>query len=60
MVGSDAKRIDSGFVFENEFRSPSEVLPEPPEGFEVSNPAYDATPVRLLEGVITDSGVQRF
>ncbi len=60
VVGSAAKRVESGFVFENEFRSTSEVMREPPEGFEVRNPAYDATPVRLLEGVITDEGVERF
>ncbi len=60
VVGSAAKRIDTGFVFENEYRDASEVVREPPEGFDVSNPAYDATPVRLLEGVITDAGVERF
>jgi len=60
VVGAAAKRIESGFVFENEFRSPSEVLLEPPEGFAVSNPAYDATPLSLLTGVVTDAGVERF
>jgi translation initiation factor eIF-2B subunit delta len=60
VVGSDAKRIESGFVFENEYRSATEVVREPPAGFAVSNPAYDATPTRLLEGVITDAGVERF
>ncbi|MFB6353048.1 MAG: translation initiation factor eIF-2B, partial [Halobacteriales archaeon] len=60
VVGSAAKRIESGFVFENEYRAASEVILEPPEGFDVSNPAYDATPVRLLAGVVTDVGVERF
>ncbi len=60
VVGSDAKRLDSGFDFENEYRAASEVVREPPAGFAVSNPAYDATPVRLLEGVITDAGTERF
>ena len=52
--------VDEGFVFENEFRSASEVMAEPAEGFEVENPAYDATPVDLLESVITDEGRQTF
>ncbi|MGM0592597.1 MAG: translation initiation factor eIF-2B [Halobacteriota archaeon] len=56
VVGSAAKIITDGFVFENEFRSPSEVLLEPSVGFTVANPAYDATPVSLLEGVITEDG----
>ena len=58
VVGSDAKVIEDGFVFENEFRSPSEVMREPAEGFSVENPAYDATPVDLLDAVITDEGVR--
>jgi len=58
VVGSAAKRIEDGFVFENEFRSPSEVMREPAEGFSVENPAYDATPVDLLDAVITDDGVE--
>ncbi|WP_227134391.1 translation initiation factor eIF-2B [Halorubellus salinus] len=58
VVGSDAKIIEDGFVFENEFRSPSEVMREPAEGFSVENPAYDATPVDLLDAVITDEGVR--
>ncbi|NHN40980.1 translation initiation factor eIF-2B [Halorubellus sp. JP-L1] len=58
VVGSAAKIIDDGFVFENEFRSPSEVMREPAEGFTVENPAYDATPVDLVDEVITDEGVR--
>ena len=46
-----------GFVFENEFRSSSEVMREPAEGFRLENPAYDATPVELLDSVITDEGM---
>jgi translation initiation factor eIF-2B subunit delta len=60
VVGSSAKIIQSGFVFENEFRSPSEVMREPPEGFSVENPAYDATPVSLLDSVITDEGTRSY
>ncbi|MEF8830141.1 MAG: translation initiation factor eIF-2B [Halobacteriales archaeon] len=59
VVGNGAKVIDDGFVFENEFRSPSEVMREPAEGFAVENPAYDATPTRLIDAVVTDEGVRR-
>jgi len=54
VVGSGAKVIEDGFVFENEFRSPSEVMREPAEGFLIENPAYDETPMRLVENVVTD------
>ncbi|WP_160135072.1 translation initiation factor eIF-2B [Halococcus salsus] len=57
VVGSGAKVIDEGFVFENEFRASSEVMREPAEGFWIDNPAYDATPVRLIDSVITDEGM---
>jgi translation initiation factor eIF-2B subunit delta len=60
VVGSGAKIIDGGFVFENEYRPPSEVMLEPAEGFAVENPAYDATPVSLIDEVITDTGTRRF
>jgi translation initiation factor eIF-2B subunit delta len=60
VVGSGAKIIEEGFVFENEFRSPSEVMREPAEGFAVENPAYDATPTALLSTVVTDEGVREF
>jgi len=55
-AGSSTKLIDDGFRFENDFRSASEVLLEPTEGFEIRNPAYDATPTRLVDRVITDEG----
>ncbi|MFB6152670.1 MAG: translation initiation factor eIF-2B [Halodesulfurarchaeum sp.] len=58
VTGSSAKIVDGGFRFENDLRAASEVIREPPEGFEVENPAYDATPTRLLERVITDEGVR--
>jgi translation initiation factor 2B subunit (eIF-2B alpha/beta/delta family) len=54
-IGSGAKIINDGFVFENEFRSTSEVMREPAEGFAIENPAYDATPMRLVDEVITDA-----
>ncbi|USZ67763.1 translation initiation factor eIF-2B [Halorussus salilacus] len=58
VVGSSAKLVGEGFRFENDFRSPSEVLLEPAEGFAVENPAYDATPTDLLDNVVTDEGVR--
>jgi translation initiation factor 2B subunit (eIF-2B alpha/beta/delta family) len=58
VVGSGAKIIDEGFVFENEFRASSEVMREPAEGFWIENPAYDATPLRLVDSVITDEGMR--
>lgn len=58
VVGSSAKLVERGFQFENEYRSSSEVIREPPTGFTVLNPAYDATPVRLIQSVITDKGIK--
>jgi len=60
VVGNGAKVIESGFAFENEIRSPSEVMREPAEGFAVENPAYDATPTRLLDSVVTDEGTVEY
>ena len=57
IVGSSAKLVDGGFAFQNEERVASEVMREPAEGFEIENPAYDATPTRLLNRVITDEGI---
>ena len=57
VVGSSAKVVTEGFHFENDFRATSEVIREPPEGFTVDNPSYDATPTRLLDKLITDEGV---
>ncbi|MHB9286624.1 translation initiation factor eIF-2B [Halobacteriales archaeon Cl-PHB] len=59
-VGSAAKVVDSGFAFENEERPASEVMLEPAEGFAIDNPAYDATPTRLIDSVVTDEGVTEF
>ena len=56
-IGSAAKLVDGGFVFENEFRAASEVMREPAEGFAVENPSYDATPTRLLDSIVTDEGI---
>lgn len=60
VVASSSKFIGSGFTFRNNFRSPSEVLREPADGFEVGNPAYDATPTRLVDTIVTEEAVMRF
>jgi translation initiation factor eIF-2B subunit delta len=57
VVGSATKHIENGFSFENDYRDASEVMREPAEGFTVENPAYDATPVALLDTVVTDEGI---
>ena len=57
VIGASSKVIEEGgFVFENEHRSPSEVMREPAEGFQIDNPAYDATPIALVDSVVTDEG----
>jgi translation initiation factor eIF-2B subunit delta len=58
VAGSSAKVVTSGFRFENDFRSGSEVIREPPEGFTVENPAYDATPLRLVDHLVTEDGIE--
>jgi translation initiation factor eIF-2B subunit delta len=58
VVGSAAKIVDSGFVFENELRPPGEISLEPIEDVVIENPAYDATPIDLVDEVITDNGVE--
>lgn len=59
VVGASEKIIEGGFVFENEFRSSTEVMREPAEGFSVLNPAYDATPTYLLENIVTEDGIEK-
>jgi translation initiation factor eIF-2B subunit delta len=54
VVGSESKIIESDFVFENEEREPTEVIREPVEGVRIENPAYDATPMELIDEVVTD------
>ncbi len=56
VVGSQSKIIEDDFVFENESRPPAEVIREPVEGVEIENPAYDATPMSLIDEVVTDRG----
>jgi len=56
-VGSARKLVDEG-RFETEFRGPVEVIREPIDGVTVENPAYDATPVELVDRVVTDEGTR--
>lgn len=58
VVGSSAKLVAGEFKFENEYRAVSEVIREPPVGFSVCNPAYDATPTELLDSVVTEQGIE--
>lgn len=58
VVGADSKVIEQGFRFENDHRSSVEVMREPAPSFAIENPAYDATPISLLDTVVTDAGVQ--
>ncbi|SNZ05128.1 translation initiation factor eIF-2B subunit delta [Natronoarchaeum philippinense] len=60
VVGSSTKIVEEGFVFENEYRPASEVMREPADGFEIENPTYDATPIDLIESVVTDEGEREF
>ncbi|MFB6132827.1 MAG: translation initiation factor eIF-2B [Halanaeroarchaeum sp.] len=60
VAGSSSKLVDGRFQFENDYRSPVEVIREPPEGFAVGNPAYDATPTDLLERIVTDEGIREY
>ena len=57
VVGSGAKVIEDEFVFENQYRAAEEVMLEPVEGITIENPSYDATPVELVDKLITDTGV---
>ena len=56
VVGGSTKLVGEGFAFENEMRSATEVMQEPAEGFSIENPAYDATPLGLVDTVVTDDG----
>jgi translation initiation factor eIF-2B subunit delta len=60
VVAASRKIVDEGFAFENDQRSPSEVLSEPAEGFTVENPGYDATPLGLVDTIVTESGFLSF
>lgn len=58
VVGAGTKIAEDGFAFENDFRSSVEVMREPTDDFEISNPAYDATPLSLIDSIVTDRGIQ--
>ncbi len=56
-TGAETKLVEDPFVFEAEPRPVSEVSLEPMDDVAIENPAYDATPVELLSGIITDEGI---
>ena len=58
-VGAATKVIRGGFAFENEHRTSIEVMREPTDAFQIANPAYDATPLSLIDEVVTDEGIDR-
>lgn len=60
IVGSSSKFIGDGFEFQQTYRSASEVMLEPTEGFSIENPMYDRTPTRLLDQVVTEDGIIQF
>ena len=49
--------LSTGTQIPIEQRDPAEVLPEPIEGVEVWNPAFDVTPAFLISAIITEKGV---
>lgn len=55
-LGADGKIVDEAFVFSSEDRPTSEVSLEPLDAVVIENHSYDATPVSLLEAVITGDG----
>lgn len=59
VVGAGTKVIDEGFAFENDFRSSVEVMREPADAFTIENPAYDATPLSMVDSIATDEGIER-
>jgi translation initiation factor eIF-2B subunit delta len=60
VVGSSGKFIGGEFDFGTTSRPKSEVLLEPPQGFDIENPAYDSTPMRLLHSIVTEETILRF
>jgi translation initiation factor eIF-2B subunit delta len=60
VVGAESKVVHQGFAFENKHRDVSEVIREPADGFTVENPAYDATPLRLVDSVVTDETTHEY
>lgn len=56
VVGAAAKIVDGEFMFGNDYRDIVEVIREPTPTFSVKNPAYDATPVELIDTVLTENG----
>lgn len=51
-----AQTLHGGTV-EIEQRDPEEVWPDPPAGVDVRNPAFDAVPAELIDGIVTELGI---
>ena len=51
----DPTLADGGLI-PIEQRDPAEVSPQPPEGVEVCNPAFDVTPASLIAAIVTEKG----
>lgn len=49
--------IEDGLGIVIEQRDPREVLPQPIDGVDVWNPAFDVTPARLITKIVTEKGV---
>ena len=49
--------LPDGSAIPIEERDSSEVLPQPIDGVDVYNPAFDVTPAELISGIITEFGV---
>ena len=60
VLGANAKIVDHGFMFNNNPREAVEVMREPTTAFEIENPPYDATPMDLIESVVTETGITKW
>lgn len=57
VLGAAAKVIDHEFAFNNTPRDAVEVMREPTTAFEIENHPYDATPLSLIDTVVTEEEV---
>lgn len=60
VLAEERRRVPEGSAlahFSRERRNPAEILPQPPEGVQVVNLAYDLTPPALITGYVTEAGV---
>lgn len=60
VIAEPSRRVPDGSElahFGRERRNPAEVLPQPPQGVQVVNVAFDRTPPALITGYLTEAGV---